>query len=423
MKKVFIIGLGVSGQAAARSLLEEGMVVYGYDQRGKNDPKIAALLQEGLIFYDQGLPKGCSFVVLSPGIANTHPFILEAKEKGIPWYGEAEMALQRKGKRRILGVTGTNGKTTTVCLAQHLLQSCGVLSVALGNIGPPFSSMLQKSEESLVVGEFSSYQLETLLGTPLERAVIINITADHLDRYKSFDDYRRAKLSIIDRVYPLGAVYMPTLLLPFIKEDRVCIETEKVWQEVKGQLFYKGKKVCRMPEGLKGFSKENFLAAVWLCLPYVKDWEGLGNIASFVKPEHRMQQWGFFGKKAVIDDGKATNIASVIAAIQSLEGPIDLLLGGRHKGERYHSLIPVLLGKVRHIYCFGEARGEIAQDLKKVVNLTCYESLQQAVFALHQKKQESGTILFSPGCSSFDAYANYIERSLHFRKLLQNSGL
>jgi UDP-N-acetylmuramoylalanine--D-glutamate ligase len=317
-------------------------------------------------------------------------------------------------------VTGTNGKTTVTTLAAHLLNQCGVPAVALGNVGLPFSEITTLPSDTVVVGEFSSYQLESLQTACLDAAVIMNITPDHLDRYSSFDAYSAAKMQITNALRPKGELAVSAELLDrySFPEGTIPFGSGCPLRTEEGAVWLEKQRICSLPEELKGFAVTNYLAAVWLCHRFVEDTSSLGNLGSYKKPPHRLQNVGLWNGLQVIDDGKATNVASVLGAVEAVSGPIYLLAGGRHKGESYAPWCAAFAGKVHHVYAFGEAASLIRSDLDGSVPTTQYATMDAALAAIETDVYEEGTLLFSPGCSSFDAYSNYVARSLHFQQLL-----
>ena len=218
-KHVLVVGMGLSGRSAVEFLMAHGANVQGVDRDEKllrEHPEIQGLVQKGLTAHlDKECTdcKGFDFLVLSPGVPQSHPLVQHAQQARIPIIGEIELGC-RAAKNPMLGITGTNGKTTVTLLVTHVLQHCGYQAQALGNVGAPFTKeLLTLPADVAIVLELSSYQIETLYQPVLEAGIILNITPDHLDRYGTMEAYATAKCDLQRCIKPQGFLYIEETIL------------------------------------------------------------------------------------------------------------------------------------------------------------------------------------------------------------------
>jgi len=362
--KYLVLGIGKSGAAAFDHLWEKGEEVFGVDRKFTHARP--PFYPEDFIFE----PFDFDQIILSPGIRTDHPICQRAVREGIEIIGEVELAL-RNYDGPCIGVTGTNGKTTVVSMCTHVLNSCGKKAYAVGNIG---RGVINAPKDGILVIELSSYQLETMHSRVFDSGAILNITPDHLDRYESMDEYRRVKMRLI----------------PLVKGP--CF-VNKDWSN-KEYAF-------RLVEPF-GVEREAFNLA----------------ISTFKKPEHRIEFVKEVDGISFYNDSKGTNVASVAFAVSQMEGSTIVIAGGVHKGEPYTALQEPFREKVRHLFVFGQAASLIASDLRDSVAITEVKTLAEA-FALAKRLARPGeAVLLSPGCSSFDQFANFEERGLRFKELV-----
>ena len=369
--KALVLGLGISGKSAASFLEKAGWSVCTFDDK-TNTNKIKNIKE-----YDLFVP--------SPGVPQSHPLYLAAKAYGIPIKGEMQLALEST-RATTIGVTGTNGKTTCVKALEHILCAAGLKAKAVGNVGIPLSSCLEEDVEIFVV-ELSSFQLETMQGPLLDLSLILNLTPDHLDRYRSFEEYALAKLNIERCLKPGSTLFAHSSLSTISFTGKVDFCDEMLWQtchhfNIERELFEKALKEC-------------------------------------VKPAHRLEFVRVCCGARYINDSKSTNIAALLYALDHTEGRVILLAGGRDKGlsfaplgERAHSLATVI--------AFGEAREKIKDAVNNNVRFIACKTLEDAVTVARQIAEPGDTVLLSPGCSSFDAFKNYEERGCTFKQLVRN---
>ncbi|NGX46683.1 MAG: UDP-N-acetylmuramoylalanine--D-glutamate ligase [Chlamydiae bacterium] len=370
--KALVIGLGISGTSASAFLEKKGYEVVGFDD--KLAPKKIADLSD------------FSLVVVSPGVPMDHPLCERARMAGVPIKGEAQIALENLSQPCI-GVTGTNGKTTVVKMLEHCLNACGRRARAVGNVGTPLTSSVG-GEEILIV-ELSSYQLETLTAKVLDVGVILNIAEDHLDRYHSLSEYAKTKAHIQN----------------CIKED--------------GELFVH----CNIEKNLftrrfQAYDGDNMQAVHLVCNFLGVDEKAFFQASSsFSKPAHRLEFVAEIGGVRYYNDSKATNVAAVVYALGTLQKKVLLLLGGQDKGLSFAPL-EKHGDQIALIIAFGEAREKIANALQGY-QVHQVETMQDAARVAMELAKGGDTVLFSPGCASFDAFQNFEERGEEFKRFVR----
>lgn len=434
-EKVLIIGMGISGRSAAEFLLHQGAVIVGIDRDPQlldDHPEIQTLKKAGVTIFSEGdCPPVSQFtlIVLSPGVPFTHPLIQTAEKGNIPICGEIELGC-RVAKNPILGITGTNGKTTVTLLVTHVLSNSGIQSKALGNVGIPFTKeLLTLDSECTIVLELSSYQLETLHHPCLMSGAILNITPDHLDRYKTMDAYAKAKWEIGRALKQGGYLYV---------EEKTWLEYGHLstGQQLRlygytppcfiytdlNYIYRQGKKAFELPSSLKAKKShdlENFMAAYALCADQGVSGEMfLQGYRSFKKPAHRIEYVKEFQGVHYYDDSKGTNIDAVIRAVETLEGPIVLIAGGVDKGSSYTPWIKGFANKIKLICAIGQSAGKISAQLGDQLPVKIFSSLEEAVRHAAQSAKRGDIVLLSPGCSSFDMFKDYAHRGQEFQRIV-----
>lgn len=434
-KKVLVLGMGQSGRAAAQFLLFHGAKVCGIDKNRellKTEPHIQEMIKDGLkVQSEQEYLEIGSFdlIILSPGIPQTHPLIQRAKKAHLPILGEIELGCQM-AKNSILGITGTNGKTTVTLMVTHILNECGIKAKAMGNVGIPFTQeLLDLSSEEIVVLELSSYQIETLYQKVLESAILLNITPDHLDRYGTMESYAEAKCRLESCLKPQSHFYMEEKAWEqyghLLKNGKPRLYGYKESSYIYSDLFAvfcNGEKVFELPPQLKNKKShdlENLMAAYALCADkgvsgenFCKAW------ATFKKPSHRIEFVTEHLGVRYYDDSKGTNLDAVIRAVQSLDGPIILIAGGIDKGAPYAPWLKEFGKKVKSICAIGQAAAKISAELNFQIPVKIFNSLQEAVRQAMQWAETGDIVLLSPGCSSLDMFKDYKHRGNEFQRIV-----
>lgn len=444
-KKVLVIGLGKSGFAAAKLAKAKGAFVFVTENSTDKIIRERAeyLKKEKIEVEINGhtrhfLKHELDLAVISPGISLEMPFIKEGiVSKGIPVIGEIELAFRFCRSDKIIAVTGTNGKSTTVELIGHLLKSAGKKAVVCGNIGEPFADYIDKIDaETFVVLEISSYQLETIKEFKPRISIILNITEDHLSRYNSMREYTLAKMRIFEN-QTKNEVCLVNFddkgiknLLPHIKaltrffsrlnKKTACfVDNNEIRLNQNGQLF----SVCSLKDlPFSGnHNIENTLACVLAVSFFFKDISFLKKAIPAFKPlEHRTQFVDTICGIDFVNDSKATNVGAAERAVESLDKDIILICGGRNKKNNFSEIIPSAKNKIKLAIAIGEAKEEIYQAFKGFIKTEFAADLDEAVKLAFKKADKGECVLFSPMCASFDMFKNFEERGRCFMKIVSD---
>lgn len=438
-KTALVLGLGVSGRSAAQYLLAVGAKVFGTDhQKSVKSLELQPLLELGLEFLSDDVAplaiRQFDFVVVSPGVPASHPCYLAALDAGVELIGEMELAA-RYIKQRCLGVTGTNGKTTVALMTAHILNESGLPAVSLGNSGIAISSILLESEklapETVFVVEVSSFQLETMQSRIFDGALLLNVTADHMDRYKDLKTYAQTKIAIADCVKPDGffcvgdacAKEFHDLLDRKIFKSYGCDPKNFIYTD-KQMIFMDGNPMCQLPKCDEHASSchdiENLLAAYALSHRLIASKSFSKAASSFRKPPHRIQFLRSIDGVSFVDDSKGTNVDAVIKAVNSIEGGVILIAGGVDKGGSYTPWITPFAGKVRCICAIGQAAGKIKKELGAFFSVIIFDRLEQATRYAATLAKKGESVLLSPGCASFDMFRDYVERGEKFQEVVNS---
>lgn len=434
-KNVLVLGLGKSGISSCSLLKSLGANVIAFDEKEKESLKdtVKKLPKGCLVQYGKitRLPKA-DLIVVSPGIPSDISYIKRAKDEGISVISEIELGFQMLEAQPIVAITGTNGKTTTTTLIGRLLESGGKNAVVCGNIEIPFTSVISDlKKDSIIVLEVSSFQLETIVEFRPNISLFLNFASDHLDRYLNIEDYMKAKARIFENQTKDDIMVINAdspVVLNLSRRGRAKPYLFSARQTLNEGIFIRNdwivarfskaeKKILPISEiKIKGFHNiENVLASVLvgiiLRLPISVIRKVMGNFSGL---SHRIQEVSNIGGVIFINDSKATNIASVIAALSSFSEPVILLAGGRDKGEDYARLIPILKEKVKKLILFGESADLIGSMVRDVVPIYKVEDLKQAVDLSYALASYNDYVLLSPACSSFDQFSSYKERGEAF---------
>ena len=426
MIRVLVIGMGKSGRASYNLLKHKGHDPVGVDG---NLALLKKLEEEGLKVTESPHVEEFDLVVLSPGIPLTNEWLIAAQKLEKEIIGETELGFRELKGQKIVGVTGTNGKTTVTLMIEHILKESGKKAIAIGNIGTPFTEYcLQRDIEEIVVAELSSYQLETLSSKILSVAVLLNITPDHLDRYSSMEDYARAKSLIQNCMAPESALYINAAILEefgylfkgkfhtfgtlssaFLWTDRhVVKELERVeflWPDLCSKMG--------------AHDVENALAAFAVCKELGVSYEAfLKGLVSFKKPAHRIEFVKEIDGVFYFDDSKGTNVDATIKAVSAMQGSVILIAGGVDKGSSYKIWKETFSGKVRMILAIGEAAEKIKKELVSDMPVHIVSSLEEAVIKAKECARSGESVLLSPGCSSFDMFRDYAHRGEEFKRFV-----
>jgi UDP-N-acetylmuramoylalanine--D-glutamate ligase len=438
-KKISIIGAVRSGIGAAKLAKNLGAVPFVSDNSPKDklEKSIAVLEAEGIAYEcDKHSSKvfDCDLIVTSPGVPSDSQILISAREKGIKIISEVEFAsLFCKGK--IIAITGTNGKTTTTALIEHVLNENGIKCYAAGNIGNAFSEVvLDINENDYVALETSSFQLDFVDTFKPAFSMILNITPDHLDRYEnSFDKYIASKINITDKqnendffIYNADDLNtFKTLHNEHVRKLGFSIkkEIENGVYSLNGEMFFslngKTEEVCSVADlFIKGeHNVANALAvmavAKILNLPNKKIKAAFG---SFKGVEHRIEFVRELNGVEYFNDSKATNVDSVWFALRSFEKPIYLILGGKDKGNNYDQIRELVQKNVKKIYAIGSSANKVHDYFKDIVPTEYKQTLEACVETAKEEAIPGSVVLLSPACASFDMFDSYEHRGKVFKE-------
>lgn len=433
-KKIAVLGAGESGESAALLLVEEGAVVTIFDTAEENKlrRKIDALGLRGIRVI-AGLaaeyePDPFDLAVLSPGIDPAAPLVQNFIRKRIAMIGELEFAYEWC-KCPIIGITGTNGKTTTTQLIAQMLNACGVKTLAAGNIGPAFSARVKESVNlDVMTLELSSFQLETINRFHPQIAVWLGFAADHLDRYALMEDYFQAKIRIFqNQTTDDWAVVNFRDKLPELRARRITFSAFTSGADFDlrdGIIHFRNEPVLAMSDTkLRGaHNAENLMAALGVGHVRGLSFDAMrAPLCEYAPLPHRCEPVRTLDGVEWINDSKGTNPDSVEKALLSETRPVVLIAGGKDKGFEYETLTDIVAQKCRAVVTLGEMADRIEtlwQDRLPVRNAG--RSLERAVGLARELAQPGDVVLFSPGTSSFDMFKNYAERGSLFRALVQD---
>ncbi len=447
--KILVVGLGRSGLAVCRALSGREVVVTDIKKEEEFEKSLLEELETlgcRLILgsHDVGDIRKYRQVILSPGVPLDIPLVIEAKRYGLEVISEIEWAW-RQLRCPVVAITGTNGKTTTTELIGRIFEEAGKRVFVGGNIGRPLTeALIDNPALDVAVVEVSSFQLDTSPEFTPETAVLLNIQPDHMDRYDSFDEYIKSKMSLLHK-----ATKKNDASVVFNGDDEIILKHSPggnrtfrwSWRDRKadaliGRNFIEinlikpgsGGIFSSIFEFSGGFvlgnhNMENMAAAALVGILWDVP-EGIiyDVLKSFRPGEHRLQFIGDYKGVRFYDDSKATNVAAVVKALESFEGNVWLLIGGKDKMIPYDPLVSLVREKCCGVIAFGEARKKILKCLQgSIENIFDVERLDEAVSIAVSRAKAGDIVLLSPACSSFDQYRSYKERGLHFQRLVKNA--
>lgn len=413
-KRYAVLGLARSGQATVRALLASGAEVVAWDSdAGKRNIPGAEYADPVEIDLT-----GFAGVVVSPGVPlNRHPVAAKARAAGVPVIGDIELFAQARADlppHKVVGITGTNGKSTTTALIHHIIESAGIPTRMGGNIGLPILGEEPLPAGGVYVLELSSYQIDLTFTLDCDVAVLLNITPDHLDRYEGFEGYAASKARLFAMQSPAHDAVIAIGDTPSYDIARGL--------SAKGEHLHKiAPGVCmdqsRWPSLQGPHNAQNALAAITAC-------EALGipggaidaGLASFKGLPHRMERVATIDGVAWVNDSKATNAESTAPALAAFDG-IHWILGGQAKTDNLDACKPGF-GHVRAAYAIGEAAPMFVGLLQDAMPVADYGTLAHAVAAAHAAAKPGETVLLSPACASFDQFRSFEDRGEQFVKLV-----
>lgn len=446
MQTYSIIGAARSGLAVARLLRQQGESVFVSDAKpiAEAHEQIDVLEQLGIPYEFGGHSERvleAKTIVLSPGVPPTIPVLVQAREKEIEITNEIEVA-SRFCKGRIVGITGTNGKTTTTELTGHIFRQAGWKTFVAGNVGTPFSEVVrQTDEESIVVLELSSFQLEEIKTLRPTVAVLLNVTPDHLDRYANLDAYGAAKLRIaMNQNSKDWLIYnVDDAQLSRVESDATEFNAQKFGFSVehaveRGAFVEEGHLVLRFEEngavekvvaveeiGIRGpHNLMNAMAAslaarsIGVSAPVIRE-----ALKTFRALPHRLEEVATINGVRYVNDSKGTNTDALRYALESFDAPIVLIAGGRAKKNDYTALLPLITKHVKAAVLIGEAADGMEEafgSLTKIVRAGF--DIEQAMSSAAAIAEAGDVVLLSPACASFDMFKNFEHRGDVFRAIV-----
>ena len=442
MKRLVILGGGESGVGTAILGKQKGWEVFLSD-KGSLKPHYRETLNKEGIQWEEGTHTeekilSADVIMKSPGIPDKAPIIKKAHEKGIAVISEIEFASQYTDSL-IVGITGSNGKTTTTLLTYHIFKEAGLQVGLGGNIGYSFAELVATENPPYYVLEISSFQLDGIEHFAPHIAVLLNITPDHLDRYDyKFENYINSKFRIAMNqtendylIYDADdEVITQWLSTHTIKSKLIPFSIEK---ELPQGAFLKDNKIYIMLENqtteidveeisLRGKHniKNTMAASVAARLVNIRNNSLRESLKGFKGAPHRLEEVKVVDGVTYVNDSKATNVNSVFYALDTIKTPIVWIVGGQDKGNDYNSLLPYVHEKVRAIVCLGVDNSPIIQSFYNTIDtLVETRSMDEAVKLAQSFAQEGDTVLLSPACASFDLFKNYEERGDLFKAAVQ----
>jgi UDP-N-acetylmuramoylalanine--D-glutamate ligase len=439
---VAVVGLGKSGVAATRLLAREGVRVYASDASehpyGGDALGVLRALRGVTVdvgHHDLAQIRGATAVIVSPGVPPEAAPLTAAREARVPIISEIDLGFQALAGSgtRCIAITGTNGKTTTTALVAHLLRGAGLHAEAAGNIGRPLADIaLQNDRYQWLAVEVSSFQLHDSPHFAPEVGILTNLAPDHLDRYPSVEAYYGDKRLLFQNagsahVWVLNGDEPAVLGLAAGAAGRRALFSLRRpadgWYDAAARRLRLGDHALLARDELGLLGDHNVANALAAALAVREAGVTIAAIAeglrSFRALPHRLEPVREVGGVRWINDSKATNIASTVVAVAAMDRPFVLLLGGRHKGEPYTRLAPLLREKCRLVIAYGEAGPLVAQDLGGQVPLERGTTFEDVVLRACRAARPGDAVLLSPACSSYDMFKNYEERGATFRKLVE----
>lgn len=427
-KQVAILGAGRSGRAAALLALRAGAAVSVWDAAG---PAALEGMPDGVALHPgasqaDGRALRCDLLVVSPGIDTYGPYVAAYAAGAGEVIGEVELAA-RFYRGRIVGITGTNGKTTTTELVARILAHAGMGGTPCGNYGTPFAEVVMTDAPPAAVAlELSSFQLETIRTLHPDVAVWLNFAPDHMDRYPTVEAYRQAKLRIFENQREDDcAVVRAGEHLTGIKAKRVTFATESVeadWESDGTTVRCGGRVVLDLAAGtsLRGLhNAENAMAAMAACAALgVAEEVMVEALHGYAPPPHRCELIRTLDGVEYLNDSKATNLHALESALRSQTRPVVLIAGGKDKGLDYSPVLPLLRGKALACVTFGQIAQPLAALFSAAVPTTAVATLDEAVATARPLAPRGSSVLLSPGTSSFDQFNGYEQRGDFFRTLV-----
>ena len=442
-KRMVILGGGESGVGAAILAHQKGYDVFLSDGALLKEAYKNELIKNNIDFEEGGHNEekilNAHEIVKSPGIPEKNEMLKKIRAKGIQVISEIELAYRYVGEGKIVAITGSNGKTTTTSLLYHMCKVAELDCALVGNIGYSFARQIAEDPKPLYVTEISSFQLDDIKTFRPDIAILLNITEDHLDRYDyKFDNYINSKFRIIENqtakdyfIYNLDDEVITKKLETLTLHSNPLPFSMK--QEVKKGAHIRGDQMMlRIQEervtmsiydfALKGIHNQHNTMAAGIAASQlgIRKEKIREAVKTFESLEHRSEYIATVRGVDFINDSKATNVNSTWYALESLNPPIILILGGVDKGNDYSLIEDLVREKVKAIVCMGLDNKKILAFFKNIVtNIVETKSAEEAVQAAFALSSKGNTVLLSPACSSFDLFKNFEERGRKFKEAVK----
>ncbi len=434
-KKIVVLGLGIAGLATVRFLRQQGARVAVSEARkrealSRDELEVLAGLDLETGGHSEAFVLAADALVPGPGVPLDLPVLVKARQMGIPLYGELALAAGRFSVP-VIGVTGSNGKTTVTALIGELLHASGKKPFVGGNIGTPLLEALMTTRSfDAVVLELSSFQLDLGLGFRPDVGLLLNLSPDHLDRHGSMEQYTEAKMRLFryqnqDDLAIFGsddpdllsrADTVPARVKTFGRreQDHARIEGSRVGLVGSGQEYWFDLAATRLDSGVGRLNAAAALLGAAELVGHPAAFEK--GLAGFRPAEHRMTPVATLGGVEFINDSKATNAGAMRAAIESCPGKVVLIAGGQAKGADFDALGPVIAEKVRRMLVMGEAAGQLHDSFAGLVPVVRVADMDMAVRRGFELAEPGDTVLLAPGCASFDMFSDYGHRGRVFSR-------
>ena len=426
-----VVGLGKTGASCVRFLAKRGDRVSVTDTRsappGLADlGKLAATVELRLGGFDLSLLEDAAQVLMSPGVSLDEPIAVTARARGIDVLGDVEL-FAREVEAPVIGITGTNGKSTVTTLVARFAAAAGRRVLAGGNLGEPALDLLAQPKPDLYVLELSSFQLETTSSLVLSAAVVLNVSADHLDRYPSVEAYARAKgrifakastvvlnaddpwvLAMRDQAHRSDSARTITFSIEHANADFSLVRSgAQIFLARRGEklLDTARMKISGLHNAANALAALALGEAAGLPMPSM-----LQALESFPGLSHRSSWVADVSGVRYFDDSKGTNVGATKAAVAGMAGPLVVIAGGEGKGQDFTPLAEAFRGKVREAVLIGKDAPAIAAALEGVCDIRRANSMEQAVAEAARAAHHGDTVLLSPACASFDMFRDYGHR-------------
>ena len=437
-KKVFVLGMGKSGVSVAKLLASDNEVLitdikcddYNLIKELENLGVSVIITQNQSEVFDSSF----DYVIKNPGIKLDHPVVIRANKLNIPVITELEVGYMHLPKVKIIGITGSNGKTTTTTLIYEMLKAALLPVHLAGNIGIPLCSIIDKVKDGdILVIEVSSHQLVNLDKFKCDISVLTNLSEVHLDHFGTYENYKRVKMKIFNNQTDKDLAVLNKNDAEVVKLTK-NIPAHKVYfsseSSDNADIYFNGRgivyndiEVVNVSDiRVKGVHNyENIMAAMLVAFEFGITMEVIREVLdNFAGVPHRLEFVTRIHGRDFYNDSKATNVNSTITALKSFDNNVVLILGGLDRGHSFEGLKPYL-GHVINIVCYGETKNRIKKFADECqIDVTVTDNLEEATKAAYNISSEGETVLLSPACASWDQYDNFEQRGDEFKKIVES---